>query len=269
MEEFWIQHRLSEEAFQIRHHYEHRYQVIFVLQGVVRYQVEKKEYIISKGGMIVLNTLEEHGLEVLEYPYERYIFQIDPAFFQQEIRYPEIISIFVRRSAAFSHLLKLPATVWEEAYQCIVAMEKEYRTKDQYWKMMVGAGLRQLMVAVFRECQDSIYTGKIDASANLAFKIQNYLDHHYLHELTIDEIADKFFLNKHYISHLFKDVTGYSIMKYVTSLRMNKAKAMLLETNESISSIAVQCGYSNFTYFTKQFKKYEGCTPSSYRKTKR
>ncbi|MFR2691706.1 MAG: AraC family ligand binding domain-containing protein [Enterocloster bolteae] len=88
MEDFWIKHRYDSCNYQLHHHYEYTYQVLFLLSGRIMYQVGDKEYEVTKGGFIILNTLEEHTLKVLDYPYERYIFQISPTFFQNEVKYP-------------------------------------------------------------------------------------------------------------------------------------------------------------------------------------
>lgn len=104
---------------QLEPHYEHTYQLVFLLKGKILYQVGEKQYEVSKGGMILLNSLEEHTLKVLEYPYERYIIQINPLFFQKEINTPEIISIFIKRPENFSHLLALTDPIWNYVYDVI------------------------------------------------------------------------------------------------------------------------------------------------------
>ena len=71
MEDFWMEHRYSSCCYQLEPHYEHTYQLVFLLKGKILYQVGEKQYEVSKGGMILLNSLEEHTLKVLEYPYER------------------------------------------------------------------------------------------------------------------------------------------------------------------------------------------------------
>lgn len=267
MGDFWIQHRENESNFKIQRHHEHRYQIVLVVKGTIRYTVGEQIYTLSRGGMVVLNTLENHFLEVLEYPYERFVLQIDPSFFQREVKYPEIISIFIRRPPGFSHLLQLPERVWEYAFSCLKEMEEEFHGEQLFWEMMVGSNLRRMFVKIFRDCPMAFYTGKIDAGTTLAFQIQNYLDHHYTEDLSVEGIAAEFFLNRHYISHVFKDVTGYGIMEYVIFLRINKAKVLLTQTNESVSVIACKCGYTNFTHFSKQFRKNEKCTPTDYRRT--
>lgn len=266
MEDFWIEHRYSSCNYQLRHHYEYTYQVLFLLSGRILYQVGEKKYEVSKGGMIVLNTLEEHTLEVLEYPYERYIIQISPTFFRNEVKYPEIISIFIRRPPDFSHLLTMEEPVWNYIYDLVREMEKEYLGKRLYWEMCIGADLRKMFITVFRECANALSMMKMSSSAGIAYKVMNYLEHHYTEDISLDSVASALFLNKNYIAHVFKDETGSSPMDYTISLRMSHAKALLMETDQSISDIAVKCGYTDFTYFSKQFKKNTGLSPSMFRK---
>ena len=265
MEDFWIKHRYDSCNYQLHHHYEYTYQVLFLLSGRIMYQVGDKEYEVTKGGFIILNTLEEHTLKVLDYPYERYIFQISPTFFQNEVKYPEIISVFTRRPADFSHLLPLAEPAWNYIYELIVEMEREYLGKRAYWEMYVGADLRKMFITIFRECADVLSTMKMSSASEIAYKVINYLEHHYTEDVSLDSISTALFLNKNYVAHVFKDETGYSPMYYMNSLRMSRAKALLMETNESVSDIAVKCGYTDFTHFSKQFKKYTGFSPRRFR----
>lgn len=265
MEDFWIKHRYDSCNYQLHHHYEYTYQVLFLLSGRIMYQVGDKEYEVTKGGFIILNTLEEHTLKVLDYPYERYIFQISPTFFQNEVKYPEIISVFTRRPADFSHLLTLAEPAWNYIYELIVEMEREYLGKRAYWEMYVGADLRKMFITIFGECADVLSTMKMSSASEIAYKVINYLEHHYTEDVSLDSISTALFLNKNYVAHVFKDETGYSPMYYMNSLRMSRAKALLMETNESVSDIAVKCGYTDFTHFSKQFKKYTGFSPRRFR----
>ena len=58
MEDFWMEHRYSSCCYQLEPHYEHTYQLVFLLKGKILYQVGEKQYEVSKGGMILLNSLE-------------------------------------------------------------------------------------------------------------------------------------------------------------------------------------------------------------------
>lgn len=266
MNDFWIEHRYTASNYKLPHHYENTYQIVFLLAGKILYQVGEKEYQVSKGGMIVLNTLEEHTLKVLEYPYERYVIQIRPDFFQHEVKYPEVIAVFIKRPADFSHLLTVTEPVWNYLHDVIREMEKEYLNRKKYWEMYVGADLRRMFITIFRECADALSMMKIGNGVTLAYNVMNYLNHHFAEDINVNSIAAALFLNRDYISHVFKDETGYSVMAYVISLRMNRAKLLLAETDRSITDIATECGYTDFTYFSKQFKKHTNLSPSKFRK---
>ena len=107
-----MEHRYSTSGYRLPYHYEYTYQMLFVMGGKIRYRVRDREYEAARGDIIVLNTLEEHTLEVLEYPYERYVIQIQPDFFQHEVKYPEFIGVFIKRPANFSHLLTVSEPIW-------------------------------------------------------------------------------------------------------------------------------------------------------------
>ena len=101
MEDFRIEHRYNASSFKLERHYENVYQVLMVTRGRLRYTVGDKAYEVQRGGIIVLNTLEEHELEVLDYPYERYLIRIQPDYFQHEVKYPEVIAAFIKRPPNF------------------------------------------------------------------------------------------------------------------------------------------------------------------------
>lgn len=71
-----------------------------------------------------------------------------------------------------------------------------------------------------------------------------------------------------HVSRMYKKQTGVSLTDYINMYRIEKAKALLEETESSVSEIAVKVGYDNFTYFSTLFKKYVGITPNQYRKLK-
>lgn len=266
MENFWIERRSNSYKFEIKRHFEHFYQIVYVLSGKILYTVAGKKYEVEKGGMIVLNTLEEHELEVLEYPYERYIIQINPTFFQNSVKSPKILSIFIKRHENFSHMINLSKHTNDDIFKIICEMEQEYKNKDEYWQLYIGADIQRMFITIFREKAEELNNIKVGSGAEIAYKILCYIENNYTEDITVEHIATKLYLNKHYIAHVFKDETGYSPIEYVISLRINKAKALLAETDENISDIASECGYTDFAHFSRQFKKVTTFSPSSFRK---
>ena len=96
--------------------------------------------------------------------------------------------------------------------------------------------------------------------------ITRYLREHLAEEISLSVLADEFHLSAQYISQLFKSEIGVNFLAYLTDIRMENAKKLLLSTSLSIAEISEQCGYGDYRVFTKVFKKSEGTTPSRYRR---
>ncbi|MGF7036555.1 two-component system response regulator YesN [Paenibacillus mucilaginosus] len=100
-------------------------------------------------------------------------------------------------------------------------------------------------------------------------KVRRFIDDHLAEELTREELAAYVHFHPSYLSRLFKRTTGFSLTGYILERRMDKAKRLLAESTLRVSDIAQTVGYSNFSHFTKLFKKATGQTPQDYRKTRR
>ena len=96
--------------------------------------------------------------------------------------------------------------------------------------------------------------------------ITRYLQEHLAEEISLSVLAEQFHLNPQYISQLFKSEIGVNFLVYLTNIRMEKAKKLLISTALSIAEVAEQSGYGDYRVFTKVFKKSEGITPSQYRR---
>ena len=96
--------------------------------------------------------------------------------------------------------------------------------------------------------------------------ITRYLQEHLSEDVSLSILAEEFHLNAQYISQLFKSEIGVGFLAYLTSIRMEKAKKLLLSTPLPVSDVAQQTGYGDYRVFTKAFKKSEGVTPSQFRR---
>ena len=96
--------------------------------------------------------------------------------------------------------------------------------------------------------------------------ITKYLQNHLQEDVSLNVLAQEFHLNAQYISQLFKSEIGVGFLTYLTNIRIEHAKKLLLSTDDAISDISDQCGYNDYRVFTKVFKKKEGITPSQFRR---
>ena len=96
--------------------------------------------------------------------------------------------------------------------------------------------------------------------------ITRYLQEHLEEDISLSILAEEFHLSAQYISQLFKSEIGVNFLSYLTGIRMEKAKKLLLSTALSIAEVSELSGYGDYRVFTKVFKKAEGVTPSQYRR---
>ena len=126
-----------------------------------------------------------------------------------------------------------------------------------------GSCIDRLKIALYEERK----TEEQDAQEERTITgIIRYLQEHLDKEISLNILADEFHLSSQYISQLFKSEIGVNFLAYLTSIRMERAKKLLLATSLSIGEISEKCGYADYRVFTKAFKKEEGSTPSQYRR---
>ncbi len=100
-------------------------------------------------------------------------------------------------------------------------------------------------------------------------EIQLYLIENMHSEITLKGLADTFFVTETYLCDRFKKQTGESIMNFLRRIRMHHAQTLLMTSRLSLREVAFQCGYSDYSYFGRQFKAEVGITPDLFRKEKR
>ncbi|MDQ0231179.1 response regulator transcription factor [Metabacillus malikii] len=98
-------------------------------------------------------------------------------------------------------------------------------------------------------------------------RIKKYIDTHYNEELTLKNLANRFFINPAYMGQLFRKTYGVYLKDYLLQVRINEAKKKLRQTDLRIYEIAEDVGFTNSNYFITQFEKITGYTPTQYRKS--
>ncbi|MGI1805737.1 response regulator [Exiguobacterium sp. TDN 0502] len=96
-------------------------------------------------------------------------------------------------------------------------------------------------------------------------QIAKYIETHYAEELTLQFMSERFYLSREYISRRFKQRFSVNLSDYIQTIRLNRAKELLSETEARIYEIALEVGYQDDKYFRKVFKKQFGMTPNEFR----
>ena len=142
-----------------------------------------------------------------------------------------------------------------------VASSEDF-VKDMIINEKISSLLTLLMAESWNPDTD---TFRSNSKRNLS-EVKNYLTQNYTHKITLDELADIFYINKFYLTRLFKEQFGVSINTYLLQTRITHAKHLLRFSDLSIEKISQECGMNDANYFSRMFKKVEGVTPGEYRK---
>lgn len=111
---------------------------------------------------------------------------------------------------------------------------------------------------------ESLFFSSDQSSVSIK-KATEYIAMHFSEEITLSDVAKEIHLNASYLSTLFRQVTGVTFKEYLNRIRIEEAQRLLLNTDYPIMQIAVSCGFSDQSYFTKVFKKHTGLTPKQFR----
>lgn len=98
--------------------------------------------------------------------------------------------------------------------------------------------------------------------------VMEYLETHYMEEITLDRMAEKLDITGGYLSTYFKEKTGMNFIDYVNDVRIRNARELLETSDLKIQDIAEKVGYQNLNSFNRMFKKFTGMTPSEFRKSR-
>lgn len=99
----------------------------------------------------------------------------------------------------------------------------------------------------------------------LGRRIKAYIDEHYAEPITLQSIGDALHVSPYYLSHVFKEMSGYSPMQYLLRRRIGEAQTLLITTDLPVTQIAGMVGYDTQSYFNLQFSRHVGMPPKKYR----
>ena len=145
------------------------------------------------------------------------------------------------------------------------AMVQEATSQSMSYELVCHNLLEILLIKILRHQHFDLEVGKQSkATKDISF-IKHYLETYYHESIQLEDLASMTHLSRFYISHSFKTEIGMSPMEYLIAIRIKESKILLRTTNYSISQVADIVGFTTPTYFSKQFRKSTGISPTDYR----
>lgn len=150
-------------------------------------------------------------------------------------------------------------------YSSILKLLYETAESQDYVRdMKINVQLGQLLSYLMEDAWNPEQVTVIQKRYELQ-EVKKYLDEHFNEKIVMDDLSAQFYISKHYLSKIFHETYGFTIVNYLNQKRITKAKHLLRFSDLSMEEIAAQIGYIDANYFSRMFKKIEGMRPSEFR----
>lgn len=245
---------------QLVHQHKHELELFYVMKGSGQYIVEKREYAVQPGSLVICNAGILHG----EVPFQKYN-MISYCCVLTDVQIPNLPPNTLM-NAVYSPVLSLTAN--RQSAEHILLALHDLNTQPEPNEHVCNLLSNSLLDIVYREIL------KLKASNNprkqktedLIRSISEYLDEHFMEEITLQQLGEIFHMSHYYLARLFKRETGRSPINYVMHRRIGEAQNLLMNSDMPIGKISESLGFGEHCHLNSMFKKYIGITPSGYRK---
>jgi len=162
--------------------------------------------------------------------------------------------------------------IYEQERSLLLQIAEEYASDDPLGDPSILALLIQFFVLLARTDLDSMPTAlpSIQPSKQREYvekfnAVFDYMEHHYMEDITLEAIAAKIGFSKFHFSRLFRQFTDTSFYDYLCLRRLKAAELLLLDPSLPITEVALQSGFSSISTFNRVFKKFKECTPTEFK----
>ena len=263
--DYEIFHYRDQKPSDVEVHHHDFFEIYLFLSGQVEYRVEGQLYHPQNGDLILINPMELHQpiLHPGKQPYERIVLWISKTYLERFDQGPEsLIRCFDTSLPTHSNLIHPTPSQHEQLQSLMEALVRERSCGDYASGLCAEGILMQFLVLVnrlaLRAPQETADPGETPA---LISQVLSYINDHYREELSLELLAQRFYVSKYHLSHTFSKTVGTSVYRYIILKRLMIAK-QLLQSGASPGTVYAGCGFGDYANFYRAFKAQYGISPS-------
>ncbi|WP_028612030.1 AraC family transcriptional regulator [Paenibacillus harenae] len=266
--EFYVEYRKRSEPYTMMDdHYHDYYEIYYMLSGRRIYFIRDRSYSVEQGDLIFIRKHELHKtIQSGEDAHERIILHFDDAFLSRLAGpHADFLLTPFRQP---SNLIRLPRQTQLAIEQILRRLVAEIAQKPTGYELIPSGALSDLLLTASRHLQQH-EQAPLHLETPMHAKISEvirYINAHFDEPLRLGTMAERFFISPHYLSRMFKEMSGFTFSDYIVLTRIKEAQRLLRESGLSITDVAAAVGFDNFSHFGKTFKKITHISPREYRK---
>ena len=257
---------LSLETLSNNYHCHQKYEIYYYISGDVSFIVEGNQYELDKPCFLIIRPMEFHNVVFHSTArYEHFFINFDPEALQYIHINEQLLEPILRHPPGTNNLYPVSENgpfhkIFAQLKNAATLPEPERHMQAEF---LLGELLLQISLKLKHEYTDFTHP----QSNTLINDVLTYLNANITENLTIEQLAGKFFVSKYYLCHLFKKTTNISINEYVLQKRIAMAKR-LLESGIRPTDVATRCGFTGYSTFYRAFKRLTNRKPDDYKQGK-
>ena len=227
------------------------------LIGTICYQLQRGDIILIPPGVSHASLRQKDAAE----PYRGYVLWVSADCINS---LQESFS-FLLSSQHKGVLLRTSGTVWEGLVSLFQATVGEVERHESGWDAVVMGNTIVLLTQITRAIADLTASPQSIEKPELLEQILAYIEGYLSEKLTLEDVANRFWVSQSTVAHLFTKKMGISFYKYVMQRRLTEAKNLIME-NMRIEKVCTQVGFNDYSAFYRAFRKEYGMSPQQFRR---
>lgn len=249
---------------QLSFHWHHAFEFIMAIDDGIRLVLEEKVFELKSGDFILINSDQAHCIQPAKEENQVLIIQIAPSFCEKY--FADLKNIHFTEPL----IRKTPTEQYRTFYRFFMETILALRSEEAGYEFLVMQQLNGMFYWLMQNIPHrKVETKMIERSIKNFQRIRRtvqFVNENYSNKITLTEIADREEVNVYYLSREIKKHLGMSFQEYLNMVRLNKAKELLLTTDLRGLDISIECGFSDYKYFSHLIKERYGCSPIEFRK---
>lgn len=248
-------------------HTHNYYEFYFFLEGDVQVQVDNELFPVRFGDIMLIPPHIPHCtiIQSHETPYRRFVFWISQDYCNHLLQSSPDYAYIMQYVATEKHYIFHTEQIVFNAIQSKILRILEEMHSEKFGRnAQISVCVNDLVLALNRLVYEQ-NTPKHKSSEHLLYQqLTEYIEEHLEEDLSLENLAQKFFVSKYHIAHVFKDNIGISIHQYITKKRLSRCKDAI-SLKMSITEVYHMFGFGDYSSFYRAFKKEYGISPKDYR----
>ena len=265
--DFKIFHLIDQGMAPVNFHFHEFHKILILLKGNVSYCIEGRSYDLQPDDVVFVPAGEVHCPVVHDQnTYERIIIYISKGYLDgYRTDSYDLSQCLSEAHQKQSHVLRIPSFTTSKLGQIVRELEHSLDSKEYANELYHNLLFLEFMVQLNRNAlRNSIEYLSNTSSNQKMIAIIDYLNEHLTEDISIDSLSETFFLSRYHLMHSFKEETGYTIGNYLYTKSLLLARDLILQ-GEPITNVCYECGFRNYSTFSRAFKKNFGYSPREQR----